>query len=66
MVVPRSRTNGWSYAGYVENQPVIDQPVLMSPATGYAIELHGDAQLYGDDRADVTAKPKGAQDAASN
>lgn len=50
--------NGWTYAGYVENVYAIDSPVEMTQASGWAIELHGDARLIGTDSAKVTYMPK--------
>ena len=57
--IPQNATNGWTYAGFLNNTPAIDSPSLMNRTTGYAIELHGSAKLVGFDRADVTFKPKG-------
>jgi len=62
-VIPRdeSRTNGWTYAGQVENVYAIDFPAEMNLSSGYAIELHGAAKLTGGDTANVTFKPAGTK-----
>jgi hypothetical protein len=63
--IPQDDENGWSYVGYVQNVYAIDYPLQTQLSSGYAIELHGNAKLVGDDRADVTFKPAGAVDSAS-
>lgn len=60
--VPMDPANGFTYQGYVSNVYAIDYPVAMNLSSGYAIELHGSAKLSGDERADVTYLPRGAQD----
>lgn len=60
--VPQNASNGWTYQGYLNNVYLIDDPVLMNLASGYAIQLNGNARLYGDDYATVTYKPVGSQD----
>ena len=63
--LPQDATNGWTYAGRVENVYSIDSPIQMNQASGYAIELHGSAKLVGDDRAEISYKPAGAVDSVS-
>ncbi len=60
-LLPESSTNGWTYAGYVNNVYAIDYPTSMNLSTGYAIELHGTAKLVGDDSGSVTFDPYGVQ-----
>ena len=62
--VPQDATNGWTYAGYVSNVFAIDYPIPMDQASGYAIELHGSAELMGNDTAKVDFKPQGWQNTA--
>ena len=53
----------WSMQYYIA---AIDYPINSNLIkSGYAIELHGDARLVGDDTADVTFKPAGANDTRS-
>ena len=61
-VIPQDPIHGWTYAGYLSQVAVIDQPIPMNVQSGYAIELHGSAQLIGEDRASLEWKPQGAQD----
>ena len=61
-VIPQDPVNGWTYAGYLTDVPVIDQPIPMNHQSGYAIELHGTAKLIGGDTASVEWKPEGARD----
>ncbi len=61
VAIPRGATNGWTYAGLVNNVYAVDYPTPMNMASGYAIELHGTAKLVGDDTADVTFLPAGLQ-----
>ena len=60
-VIPQDAENGWTYAGYLSNVAVMDQPIPMNLQSGYAIELHGSAKLIGDDKAHVEWKPQGAR-----
>lgn len=48
-VVPKSTTNGWSYAGYLTDQPTAYYPTLSNPRTGYMIKLNGSAVYQGSD-----------------
>ncbi|MFL5815660.1 MAG: hypothetical protein ACJ763_18975 [Bdellovibrionia bacterium] len=59
VVIPQSATNGWTYAGYVNNAYAIDYPVPMNQFSGYAVELHGSYKLTGDQNAKVSYTPKG-------
>jgi hypothetical protein len=45
--------DGWSYVGERTDVYTVDQPTLMSPASGYIIKLHGDARLMGSEYIDV-------------
>lgn len=63
--IPFDPENGWTYVGYMEGVPTIDSPVLMNPATGFFLELHGTAKLLGNDTADVTYQAAGAQDSTT-
>ena len=49
--------NGWSYIGYKEDFATIDYPSPMNEATGYMIELHGDAKLSGCESVDIEFEP---------
>lgn len=62
--IPQDPINGWTYEGYLNDVYVIDSPVEMNRASGYALELHGSAKLVGNDSAAVTFKPAGAENAA--
>jgi hypothetical protein len=62
--IPQDPINGWTYQGYLKNVYAIDEPTPLNLSSGYAIELHGDAKLKGDDTASVTFLPKGSQDSA--
>lgn len=62
-LIPQSATNGWTYAGYITNQPAIDSPIPLNPVSGYAIELHGSAKLQGDETLRVIYTRTGAQSA---
>jgi len=44
-----SATNGWTYAGYLVNQPTSFYPSLGNVKTGYMIRLHGTATFKGSD-----------------
>jgi hypothetical protein len=57
----QSDTNGWTYVGWLDNVYEIDAPAELNLMSGWAIELHGSAKLEGEDSADVTYKPAGAQ-----
>ncbi|MBL7716190.1 MAG: hypothetical protein JNL01_12065 [Bdellovibrionales bacterium] len=60
--IPMDSNNGWTYAGYLNNFYLIDYPIPMNQVSGgYAIELHGDAKLIGNDTAQVSFLPEGAQ-----
>jgi hypothetical protein len=63
--LPMSDTNGWTYAGWVDNVYEIDYPAELNLMSGWAIELHGSAKLEGEDSADVTFKPAGAVSATT-
>jgi len=63
--IPQDSTNGWTYVGWQDDIYTIDDPVEMSQASGWTIELHGDAKLVGDDSASVTYTPKGMQTTVS-
>ena len=62
ITIPMDPDNGWTYAGFKKNVYAIDFPIEMSQASGWAIELHGDAKLPGDDRADVQYRVAGVID----
>jgi hypothetical protein len=64
--IPQSATNGWTYVGYAQNVATIDQPILMSYGSGYAIQLNGTAALIGDERASVRYTVKGTQNVVEN
>jgi hypothetical protein len=59
VVIPQSSSNGWTYAGYVNNGYQIDYPVSMNQFSGYAIELHGSYKLTGSQTANVSYTPNG-------
>jgi len=54
--IPYGEVDGWTYVGYQENLPLIDYPVEMNFASGYAIQLHGAARLIGADTAQISYK----------
>ncbi len=64
--IPQSSSDGWTYAGYINNQGVnqlvgpTGTTAFMNNATGYAIQLHGSAMLSGNDTASVKFTPYGA------
>ncbi|MBU6375420.1 MAG: hypothetical protein KGQ59_05450, partial [Bdellovibrionales bacterium] len=60
IVISKSETNGWSYAGRIENEArvVNDTGVAMNRATGWAVRLNGSARLTGKDTAWVIYKPQ--------
>lgn len=53
ILLAQNASNGWTYEGYKTNVNTIDLPVPMAAATGYFIELHGSAKLFGKDTARV-------------
>ena len=63
VTIPKSDTNGWSFAGYVQNLPSIitSAGAEMNRATGWAVRLNGTARLSGADTAQVKYKARGAQ-----
>lgn len=64
IVLENSSTNGWTLLDGIQSVYTIDDPIPMNEATGYVIELHGDAKIVGDDQVDVYYKPVGSgQDA---
>lgn len=67
-VIPHdpTHTNGWDYVGYLQGDYVIDAPVEMNWASGWAVRLYGNARLVGDDTAKVNYKLKGAQDSVTD
>ncbi|MGK5086953.1 hypothetical protein WDW86_05300 [Bdellovibrionota bacterium FG-2] len=64
VIIAQDVSNGWTYKGRISNEATIDYPIPMNEASGFAIELHGDAKLHGDDTASVTFKPVGAENSA--
>ncbi len=60
VTIPKSATNGWTYAERIVNEPsiVTSSGVAMNRATGWAVELHGTARLSGADTARVNFKPR--------
>lgn len=56
--------NGWTYVGKT-TQYLIDHPIAMNQATGYMLELHGNAKLVGNDAAQVTFQPAGTQNTST-
>ncbi len=59
----QSTSSGWSYTDrYQINIPLVDSPINMNYRSGWAVELHGEAKLIGNERAEVTFKPYGARD----
>lgn len=63
--IPQSTSNGWSYAGYVNNVYSINYPVNMNQVSGYAIQLNGSAELQGNDTSSVTYTPAGESNSVS-
>lgn len=61
VTIPQDATNGWSYAGRIDNEPSIVTAggVAMNRASGWAVRLNGTARLAGSDTARVTYKPRG-------
>jgi hypothetical protein len=64
VTIPQDTVNGWTYAGYVNNVYAVDYPAPMNLASGWAIELHGNYKLVGDQTATVTFQAAGATAAA--
>ncbi|MEN9724055.1 MAG: hypothetical protein RJB38_2041 [Pseudomonadota bacterium] len=60
VTIPKSTTNGWSYAGRIIDQPrvVAANGATMNLATGWAVKLNGSARLSGNDTAKVIYKPR--------
>lgn len=48
-VVPQSNTNGWSYVGFLSNQPIAFAPYPSNNQTGYFVKMNGTAQYSGTD-----------------
>ncbi len=63
VTIPQDAENGWSFAGYIEDQPrvVTADDVAMNRATGWAVRLNGSARLSGSDTAEVFYKPGSSQ-----
>jgi hypothetical protein len=65
VVIPEDGTNGWTYEGQVSDVSVVYNPKndsTLSTGSGYALRLHGSAELAGMDRSsvefeDASAKP---------
>lgn len=61
--LPQSASNCWTYVGLAPSNGVyaIDLPIPMDLiTTGYLIELHGSAELTGNDSANVTYQNAGS------
>lgn len=56
--VPNDPTNGWTYAGYLTNQPLSYLPQLSNYATGYMIQMNGSAVYSGTDVITVNFQTK--------
>jgi hypothetical protein len=59
VVIPQSSTNGWTYSDSVITNYQIDYPVPMNQFSGYAVELHGNYKLIGNQTATVSYTPYG-------
>jgi hypothetical protein len=59
ITIPQDAVNGWTYAGYLTDVPLIEWPTEMNKATGFMIELHGSAKIVGDEVIDIQSKPAG-------
>lgn len=64
-VIPQSSTNGWTFAGLINNQYAITSPIQANPVSGYAIELHGNAMLSGTESLQIVYKGAGVKDSAT-
>lgn len=49
VVIPQSSSNGWTYVGYLSNQPMSYSPTLGNNRSGYMIKLNGTAEYKGSD-----------------
>jgi hypothetical protein len=49
VTIPQSDTNGWSYVGYLSNQPTSYYPTSGNVQSGYMIQLNGSAVYQGSD-----------------
>ena len=63
--IPASDSNGFSYAGYLNNVPTVVYPSPMNVGSGYAIKFSGDWLIEGKERAKVIYHAKGAKKSAS-
>ncbi len=52
--MPNSAMNGWTYAGYLVNQPTSFAPMVGYARTGFMLRLDGSATLKGTDTYSVT------------
>lgn len=55
-LISQSNTNGWTYVGYLANQPTSFYPAPSNVKSGYMIKLNGTAVYKGSDKIDVTYK----------
>ncbi len=49
VTIPNSAANGWTYVGYLANQPTSYSPALGNYKSGYMIRLNGTAEFKGTD-----------------
>ena len=61
VTIPQDATNGWTYIGYQQNIDVVTAPVAENAQSGYMIQLHGSAQLQGQDTAYIVYKTSTGQ-----
>lgn len=57
--------NGWTYQGGPQTVATVDFPAPLFEGTGYVIELHGAAKLWGDDSARIEYKPEGTSNSSN-
>lgn len=53
VTIPQSSSNGWSYVGYLSNQPTSYAPTSGNIRTGYFIKLNGSAVYKGSDQISI-------------
>jgi len=52
--VPQGGANGWTYVGYLSNQPTSYSPTSGNVRSGYFIKLNGSAEYKGTDKVEIS------------
>jgi hypothetical protein len=58
VTVPNSAVNGWTYAGYLANQPTSYFPTSGNEKSGFMIRLNGSAEFKGTDTISIDYQKK--------